>query len=258
MVVSILSAWAYAASEAVSEAVNIYGVGGADGVFTMIYQAGPMVKAVLLILALMSLACWCVIFVKLRMIKRVRKESEQFMDLFIERTNLSNLYKDSHFFEESHIVRVFRTGYEELGRLSKSVELKSSAEAKMEPGAWLESVQRAMEGAVLAELQRMERLLPLLATTGSTAPFIGLFGTVWGIMNSFHEIGLKGSANLAVVAPGISEALVATAVGLGAAIPAVVAYNHFSNRIRILDNEMNHFMRDFLNMLKRDLIRRSR
>lgn len=110
----------------------------------------------------------------------------------------------------------------------------------------------------MAERQRLERFLPLLATTGSTAPFIGLFGTVWGIMTSFQEIGLKGAANLAVVAPGISEALVATAMGLAAAIPAVVAYNHFSNRIRMLENEMSHFSADFLNMLKRDLMRRGK
>jgi biopolymer transport protein TolQ len=251
MPLNTLSTWAYAASEAVNS-------NGADEILKMVYHAGPMVKFVLFLLLILSGACWCVILIKMRLFRRVRKESEHFMDLFIERTNLSMLYKESHFFEESHLVRVFRTGYEELGRLSKSLEMKNPQEGKIQSEVWLESVQRAMEGSVLVELQRMERLLPLLATTGSTAPFIGLFGTVWGIMNSFREIGLKGAANLAVVAPGISEALVATAMGLGAAIPAVVAYNHFTNRIRILDNEMNHFMGDFLNMLKRDLIRRGK
>lgn len=110
----------------------------------------------------------------------------------------------------------------------------------------------------MAERQRFERFLPLLATTGSTAPFIGLFGTVWGIMVSFQDIGMKGAANLAVVAPGISEALVATAMGLAAAIPAVVAYNQFANRIRRVESEMNHFSAEFLNLLKRDLMRRSK
>jgi biopolymer transport protein TolQ len=122
----------------------------------------------------------------------------------------------------------------------------------------LENVERAIMGATTSERQRFERFLPLLATTGSTAPFIGLFGTVWGIMTSFQEIGLKGAANLAVVAPGISEALVATAMGLAAAIPAVVAFNHFSNRIRVVENEMSHFSADYLNMLKRDLMRKGK
>ena len=122
----------------------------------------------------------------------------------------------------------------------------------------MENVDRAIQGGIMAERQRFERFLPLLATTGSTAPFIGLFGTVWGIMVSFQDIGLKGAANLAVVAPGISEALVATAMGLAAAIPAVVAYNQFANRIRMIESEMNHFSAEFLNLLKRDLMRRSK
>ena len=99
---------------------------------------------------------------------------------------------------------------------------------------------------------------PFLATTGNTAPFIGLFGTVWGIMNSFHGIGLRGSASLAVVAPGISEALVATAAGLAAAIPAVIAFNYFMNKIRIVETEMQSFSADFLNIIERDIIRTER
>jgi len=110
---------------------------------------------------------------------------------------------------------------------------------------------------VSGEVQRLEKALPLLATTGNTAPFIGLFGTVWGIMASFHGIGLKGSATLAVVAPGISEALVATAAGLAAAIPAVVAYNHYVNKARALETEMANFANDLLNIIRRDLLRRA-
>ncbi len=100
----------------------------------------------------------------------------------------------------------------------------------------------------------MTRMVPFLATTGNITPFIGLFGTVWGIMSSFHGIGLKGSASLAVVAPGISEALVATAAGLAAAIPAVIAFNHFMQKIRILDSELQNFSADFLNIIERDII----
>jgi len=245
---------AYAAVEAVG---SPYQRGG-NGVFDMVRHAGPMVKFVLLALLLLSIGCWCVIALKLRLIRRARRESNQFIDLFRERKNYAVLYRDVQPLEDSHLAQVFRTGYVELNRLSKSLETKSLQEARVNPEILLENVDRAMLGAITSETQRFERFLPLLATTGSTAPFIGLYGTVWGIMTSFQEIGLKGAANLAVVAPGISEALVATAMGLAAAIPAVVAYNHFSNRIRLLEGEMSHFAADFLNMLKRDLMRRGK
>lgn len=249
----IFSTLAYAASEA----VNTYPSGG-DGILAMIYNAGTVVKFVLLLLLLLSVACWCIILIKMRLFRQVRIESERFMEVFQERPNLAAIYRDSHLFENSYLAQIFQTGYGELGRLTKSIDVKNLQEGKVQPETWLESVQRAMEGAILIELQRLERFLSLLATTGSTAPFIGLFGTVWGIMTSFREIGLKGAANLAVVAPGISEALIATAVGLAAAIPAVVAYNYFANRVRTVENQMNHFVGDFLNILKRDLIRRAK
>jgi biopolymer transport protein TolQ len=120
----------------------------------------------------------------------------------------------------------------------------------------VDNVKRALRRAVNMELTGLGKALPFLATTGNTTPFIGLFGTVWGIMNAFSGIGLKGSANLAVVAPGISEALIATAAGLSAAIPAVVAYNYFTNKVRVLESEMHNFSADFLNLIERDLIRR--
>jgi biopolymer transport protein TolQ len=217
-----------------------------------------MVKFIMLGLIGLSVICWFVIFNKLRLFQSCGKESRQFIDLFKQRKNYVHLYRDSQSLENSHLANIFRSGYAELNRMSKSVETKNILEIKMNPEILLESVNRALQGSMMLERERFERLLPLLATTGSTAPFIGLFGTVWGIMTSFQDIGMKGAANLAVVAPGISEALVATAMGLGAAIPAVVGYNYFVNRIRTVDNEMNHFTADFLNMLKRDLMRRGR
>jgi biopolymer transport protein TolQ len=120
----------------------------------------------------------------------------------------------------------------------------------------IENIKRALMRAVTMDVTGLTKALPFLATTGNTTPFIGLFGTVWGIMNAFRGIGLSGSASLAVVAPGISEALVATAAGLAAAIPAVVAYNHFSNRVRVLESEMQNFSSDFLNIIERDLMQR--
>ena len=118
-----------------------------------------------------------------------------------------------------------------------------------------DNVQRALRRATATEMTRMTQMVPFLATTGNSAPFIGLFGTVWGIMSSFHSIGLKGSANLAVVAPGISEALVATAAGLAAAIPAVIAFNFFMSKIRVVESELHSFSADFLNIIERDILR---
>lgn len=231
---------------------------GGNGVLEMIGHAGPMVKFVLLVLLVLSIACWSIILLKARLLRRAGKETLEFIDLFRQRKNYSVLYRDSQSFEDSHLAQLFRVGFAELNRLSKSLEPKNINELKINPDVLLENVERAIQGGITSERQRLERFLPLLATTGSTAPFIGLFGTVWGIMVSFQDIGLKGAANLAVVAPGISEALVATAMGLAAAIPAVVAYNYFVNRIRMIENEMAHFSADFLNMLKRDLMRRGR
>ena len=119
----------------------------------------------------------------------------------------------------------------------------------------MQNVQRAMRVALSREEERLETHLPFLATVGSTSPYIGLFGTVWGIMNSFIGIGQKGSANLAVVAPGISEALVATAAGLAAAIPAVIAFNFFMSKIRVVESELQSFSADFLNIIERDILR---
>lgn len=147
----------------------------------------------------------------------------------------------------------------ELARLTKSREdEKAEGPSGQEvQTVWLDNMERALRSAINGEVQRLEKSLSLLATTGNSAPFIGLFGTVWGIMIAFQGIGLKGSATLAVVAPGISEALIATAAGLAAAIPAVVAYNHFTNKVRNLETEMTNFANDFLNIVRRDFFRRT-
>ena len=122
--------------------------------------------------------------------------------------------------------------------------------------ATMDNLKRAIRKAESQEIAQLGRALPFLATTGSATPFIGLFGTVWGIMASFHDIGARGSASLAVVAPGISEALIATAAGLAVAIPAVIFYNYFSNKLADIDNEVQVFSTDFLNLVERDLLSR--
>jgi biopolymer transport protein TolQ len=253
MFIQFLTATAYAAPD-----IGTPYQRSGDTVMDMIFNAGPMVKLVLVILMALSVACWCVIVLKYRLIRRANRESGEFISLFRQRKNYSALYRDSERLSDSHLAQIFRVGYAELSRLGKSLETRNLLELSTNPEILLENVDRAIQGEMTSERQRFERFLPLLATTGSTAPFIGLFGTVWGIMTSFQQIGLKGAANLAVVAPGISEALVATAIGLGAAIPAVVAYNHFATKIRGIENEMSHFSADYLNMLKRDLMRKGR
>jgi len=140
---------------------------------------------------------------------------------------------------------------------TEEVTKRESADIMSTSVVHFENIPRALRAAMNSQVTRLGYALTFLATTGNTAPFIGLFGTVWGIMNSFHNIGIRGGASLAVVAPGISEALIATAAGLAAAIPSVIAYNYFSNQVRVLESEMNNFSSDFLNIIERDLLKKS-
>lgn len=235
--------------------------GGNPGssVIDMVLGAGTVVKLVLILLVLLSIVCWAIIFMKHRLFKKASKESLGFINLFWNSKSLGTVFRESKKMQDSHLAEIFRVGYMELGRLTKSTDREkaenpSDLEVQM---VWLDNMERALRSAVNGEVQRLEKSLSFLATTGNAAPFIGLFGTVWGIMVAFQGIGLKGSATLAVVAPGISEALIATAAGLAAAIPAVIAYNHFTNKVRNLETEMTNFANDFLNIVKRDFVRRA-
>lgn len=180
-----------------------------------------------------------------------------FNDFFWKSGDLSDAYMRSKQFDHSPIARVFRIGYLELRKVIKSNSYQPANGGETTLRARFsgsENVERALRRAVNTEISQLTQLTPFLATTGNTAPFIGLFGTVWGIMNSFHEIGQRGSASLAVVAPGISEALVATAAGLAAAIPAVIAYNYFTQKIRSIETELHSFSADFMNIVERDIL----
>jgi len=250
MVLNALAVMAHAAAEAAGASP----VTGGTGFWNMVLGASPMVQAIICGLLGMSVLCWGIIVSKARQIRKAEKESERFLDLFSERKSNDALRANAEMMEESYLAHIFRTGYTELNRVIRLLESRGLRTHRDNPEILLENVDRAIQGGIAGRRKRLERLLPVLATTGSTAPFIGLFGTVWGIMTSFQEIGVKGSANLAVVAPGISEALVATAMGLAAAIPAVVAYNHFSEKILTIENDMTHFAADFLNTLKTDLL----
>jgi len=230
-----------------------------NDIVQMILNAGPMVRIVLLLLLFFSITSWAIIFYKYRFIRKARKESAYFLDLFWNRQSLSRAFSASKQLQYSPLARVFRIAYLELKKVNTSQA--SSGEGEKAGGttstqdvAAVDNLKRALRRAANVELTGLNRALSFLATTGNTTPFIGLFGTVWGIMNAFRGIGLRGSASLAVVAPGISEALIATAAGLAAAIPAVVAYNYFNSKVRVLESEMHNFSADFLNLIERELI----
>ena len=231
---------------------------------TMISNAGFMVRFVLLLLLFFSVASWAIIFIKYYYLNKAFKESISFTDFFWENKNFSDAFTKSKAMQKSPVAKIFRVGYLELKKLSRATA--DAAEQNPQAGnhkadpldtkfTGINNIQRALRQAINAETTKMMQMVPFLATTGNIAPFIGLFGTVWGIMNSFHEIGARGSASLSVVAPGISEALVATAAGLAAAIPAVIAFNHFIQKIRIIETDLQNFSADFLNIIERDIFR---
>jgi biopolymer transport protein TolQ len=229
----------------------------------MISNAGLVVQLVLLLLLFFSVTSWAIILIKYRYIRRAFSQSAEFTEFFWKSRDLSNAFTKAKQLHGSPLARIFRIGYVELKKTSQSGESANSGKSESSGEnlsfstkfAGIDNVKRALRRATNTEMTRMSQMVPFLATTGNTAPFIGLFGTVWGIMHSFSGIGMRGSASLAVVAPGISEALVATAAGLAAAIPAVIAFNFFMNKIRIVETELQSFSADFLNIIERDILR---
>jgi biopolymer transport protein TolQ len=231
----------------------------------MIIHAGPVVKMVLLILLMFSVISWTITFTKFRLLRKAKRETASFLNLFWESADLKKIFGMSENLRYSPVARLFRAGYLEFNRIQKiqassnlrSGEQNPTGAASSGPQqAVMDNLDRSLKRAIIDQMNRLERAVNFLATTGNTAPFIGLFGTVWGIMESFRGIGLRGSANLAVVAPGISEALIATAAGLAAAIPAVVAFNYFTHKISDFRAEMDIFQSDFLSMVERQLFRK--
>lgn len=230
----------------------------------MIQNASIMVQLVLFLLLFFSVASWTIIIIKYRFIRKAYRESAFFNEFFWKSRDFSEAYYKAKELQVSPIARVFRIGYVELKRLNRSgagVSVKAGETTGGEAASLatqfvgIDNVKRALRRSTVTEITKMTQMIPFLATTGNTTPFIGLFGTVWGIMNSFHGIGLRGSASLAVVAPGISEALVATAAGLAVAIPSVIAFNFFMHKIRVIESEMQTFSADFLNIIERDFLR---
>jgi len=229
-------------------------------IWVLFLYAGPMVKGVILLLLSLSIICWGISLFKFLILRSALNESESFLDIFWNNQSLRRTFADAKPLENSPLAEIFRSGYLELQQIQQQeAGNEKKTQASDAPTTshlnlyGLGAIKRALDQAATAELTRLEKNLGFLATTGSIAPFIGLFGTVWGIMNSFHDIGRQGSASLATVAPGIAEALIATAFGLLAAIPAVVLYNYFLGRIKMLTAEMDNFSSELLNIIERYL-----
>jgi biopolymer transport protein TolQ len=221
----------------------------------MIMTAGPMVTFVMLLLLGFSLVSWTIIIMKHLSYRKARAETAFFIDTFWKSKNLADAYKVAKELASSPEASIFILGFNELQKLGRSKIVKQGSEETLEMKlAGMDNLKRALRKAETKQVGRLGRYLSFLATTGSATPFIGLFGTVWGIMSSFHDIGMRGSASLAVVAPGISEALIATAAGLAVAIPAVIFYNYYSNILSDLENDMQGFSADFMNLVERDLL----
>ncbi len=231
------------------------GFGGS--VLDLVARSGPVAKAVLLILILFSIASWGIVFLKIWQFRRAELHTASFLDVFRRSNKFSEVQAVCRSLKESPLVGVFQSAYAEL---NAQLRQPGQSQAESQPAVAgarptlrsLDALDRALLRATAIETTRLERRVPFLATTASVTPFIGLFGTVWGIMGAFQGIGQMGSTSLGVVAPGIAEALIATAAGLLAAIPAVYFYNHLTYKVRLFSTDMEDFSLEFLNIAERN------
>jgi biopolymer transport protein TolQ len=226
-----------------------------QGILDLITGAGPVVQIVLYLLILFSVVSWGVILFKFRHVREAKSQSARFIEIFWESRNLASIHEASQELEASPVAHVFIAGYEELLRVSR--RNAAETEGLTTDLSGVDNVARAMKRAANVELTKLEQTLTFLATTSGSTPFIGLFGTVWGIMNAFRGLSVTRSSTIQAVAPGIAEALIATAAGLVAAIPALIAYNHFLQEIRVLTADMENFTQEFLNIAERHFTKKS-
>ena len=228
---------------------------GAISILDLIAQASPVSKAALLVLLGFSVVSWGIILSKALSLNLAERQSRSFLEVFRKSAKFSEVQGVCKSLEHSPLVGVFQAGYAELNlQLRPDAKAAAGSPASTATRPTLKSLaalDRALLRASSAEMNKLERRVTFLATTASLAPFIGLFGTVWGIMTAFAGIGAQGSTDLAVVAPGIAEALIATAAGLFAAMPAVYYYNQFTSRVKLLASEMDDFALEFLNIAER-------
>ena len=214
-------------------------------------HTGPVARAVLVLLVIFSVISWAIIVFKGASLHRAHAQSETFLQIFRKSSRFSEVSSVCSQLSSSPLVGVFQAGYLEVNQQVRGAAGPASASARPTVRS-LDSLSRSLARAATVESTRLERRLSFLATTATVTPFIGLFGTVWGIMEAFGDIGRMGSTNLAVVAPGISEALVTTAMGLFAAIPAAVFFNFFATRVKVLSAMIDDFALEFLNIVERN------
>ena len=240
------------------------GIAADPSIWNMVRLSGPVALGILGILLVFSLVSWAIILRKWALFRRLRGRRGDFFQAFERRSNLAEAYQAALAIPHNPLTEVFKAGIRELKLLSPRVappgdDLLGSvapapAPARPSPITVLEkeSIHMALEREAARQAEAMETGLPFLATTGSVAPFFGLFGTVWGIMDAFLSIGLRGSGNIQVVAPGVAEALITTLAGLAVAIPAVIAYNWSVSRIKELEDDMRHFSSELINVIIRE------
>jgi biopolymer transport protein TolQ len=228
--------------------------GTLEDMIQLVVEASTIVQIVIIVLFLFIFACAFIIVYKYIQIRRAQKQTMRFLKVFWESKRLDEIYQTADDMKQSPMSQLFKAGYIELSKLKGAKKDDSVATDETHVGD-IENVERALRRASSTEITHLESMVPFLATTGSTAPFVGLFGTVIGIMISFMQISATGAAGMDVVSQGISEALIATAIGLMAAIPAVIAYNYFLRRIKVLSSEMENFSFDFLNIVKRHFLK---
>jgi biopolymer transport protein TolQ len=220
----------------------------------LVSEGGAVVQIVLVILLLFSAVSWAIILYKFWQFSRAERQTKTFLDVFRKSSKFSEVHAICRTLTESPLTGLFQAGYGELNTQLRGPggEARPASGAARPTLKSLDGVDRALLRATTLEMNRLENKVTFLATTASITPFIGLFGTVWGIMDSFQAIGLAGSSSLGVVAPGIAHALVATAAGLFAAIPAVYFYNHFTHRVKHFSGDMDDFSLEFLNIAERN------
>ena len=237
-------------------------------VWNMVVYGSWVAKGILLILLAFSLVSWAIILRKLLIFRRLRGKRKRFFEAFERRTSLAEAYQGALAIADSPLTEVFKAGTRELKHLSQrqapeerdgTLDLGAAGPAATAPRGSTaitilekESIHMALEREAAQQVEELERGLPFLATTGSVAPFFGLLGTVWGVMDAFLNIGLRGTGNLSVVAPGVAEALITTIAGLAVAIPAVIAYNWFVSQIKEVADELHHFSSELINVIVRE------
>ncbi len=223
----------------------------APGVMDFFLESGPMAKIVLGILILFSLASWAVMLNKILLLRKAEAQSRDFLRIFHRSSRFSEVNSTTERLRLSPLVGIFQAGYAEI-----DTQIKTAGEGDRGGSRYLiqsiKAVERSLQRAINVEMASLSRGTPILATTAAAGPFIGLFGTVWGIMISFGEIGATGSTSITTVAPGIAEALINTAAGLGAAIPALIGYNYFAQRLRESRMQMEDFGLEFINLAERN------